>query len=181
MCVCAWSAVQAESVTPFLRTPQSAGILLLAEVAAVVGGRPLAEHLRAELFGPLGMADSSLGVARARQRSREVTMHFKKVAAEKEWDHNSEWWRNLGAPWGGLLTTVTDLTLFYQALLAGGTGPDGRRVLREATVAAATTSQTRGPAGLSSLPAARLETIYNGLGPPPPLSPSSRRRRSCPP
>jgi hypothetical protein len=24
-------------------------------------------------------------------------------------DHNSEYWRNLGAPWGGLLTTVGDL------------------------------------------------------------------------
>eukprot|EP01052_Picozoa_sp_SAG31_P013433 SAG31_NODE_806_length_11957_cov_2.232670_16_plen_89_part_00 len=75
-------------------------VLMLAEVARVVGGRTLANHLQEEVFGPLGMVDSTLGCATKRQRAREVAMNFAKTSSGSHFDHNSEYWRNLGAPWG---------------------------------------------------------------------------------
>eukprot|EP01052_Picozoa_sp_SAG31_P013432 SAG31_NODE_806_length_11957_cov_2.232670_15_plen_163_part_00 len=64
----------------------------------------------------------------------------------------------------GLLTTVTDLTNFYQTMLSGGCRScRPRRILQEETVAAAITSQTRGLFALSSLPLETQHTIWGGL------------------
>ena len=82
----------------------SQAIMLLAAVVEAVSGLPLPVYLRENVFLPLGMTDTTLGIAAERQPAREVTMHFESVAENRHWDHNSTYWRSLGAPWGGLLT-----------------------------------------------------------------------------
>jgi CubicO group peptidase (beta-lactamase class C family) len=37
------------------------------------------------------------------------------VPAVSDWDWNSNYWRNLGAPWGGAHSTVHDLAAFAEA------------------------------------------------------------------
>jgi len=59
------------------------------------------------------------------------------------WDWNSAYWRDFGAPWGGLHSTAGDLATFLQTFLNGGTY-DGPRVLAESTARAMTTLQTEG-------------------------------------
>ncbi|MDO8942681.1 MAG: serine hydrolase domain-containing protein, partial [Desulfobacterales bacterium] len=58
-----------------------------------------------------------------------------------DWNWNSRYWRQLGAPWGGLLTTPGDLAAYSRMLLNGGVTPSGRRLLSEASLAASTTNQ----------------------------------------
>ena len=59
-------------------------------------------------------------------------MHFEHIPANSSWDHNSVYWRTLGAPWGGLLSSAPDLALFYQAMLHGGalSPPESPRMRR---------------------------------------------------
>ena len=113
----------------------SQGIMLLAGVVEAVTGTPLPAYLSANVFVPLGMLDTCLGAggSRRRQPEREMTMHFQTVAENRSWDHNSTYWRNLGAPWGGLLTTVHDMTVFYQAMLGGASQLTRERILLPAT------------------------------------------------
>ncbi|MDP6039126.1 MAG: serine hydrolase, partial [Candidatus Latescibacteria bacterium] len=58
-----------------------------------------------------------------------------------DWDWNSDYWRNFGAPWGGLFTTASDLTTLCQAFLFGGEVNE-TRVLSKATVRSMTGDQT---------------------------------------
>ena len=139
----------------------SAGILLLSEVVTVLSGQSLADYLRDAVFTPLGMHSTTLGVAERRQRAREVTLSFEKVQANTDHDHNSEYWRNLGAPWGGLLTTAEDLSRFYQAMLRGGE-LDGARILQPETARQMTRSQTHGEHALPSLPRDRQTGLIFG-------------------
>ena len=44
-------------------------------------------------------------------------------AVPTDWDWNSDYWRELAAPWGGLTTTVADMNTLLQVMLAGGTIP----------------------------------------------------------
>ncbi|MGB0582193.1 MAG: serine hydrolase, partial [Limisphaerales bacterium] len=49
-------------------------------------------------------------------------------AAAKNWDWNSQYWRALGAPWGGAHSSAGDVNLFLRSFLH----PDGR-VIQPAT------------------------------------------------
>jgi CubicO group peptidase (beta-lactamase class C family) len=57
-----------------------------------------------------------------------------------DWNWNSRYWRSLGAPWGGLLTTPHDLSRYARMMLGRG-ALDEVRVLSPASVAAATRNQ----------------------------------------
>lgn len=127
---------------------QSMGFTILGEIIARITGRSCADFLQQELFKPLGMNDTWLGVPDewfeddALQASRIPTVH---VPAEHldglTWNWNSRYWRQLGAPWGGLLVTARDLATFAQFLLRGGTNRAGCRLLSPAAIAAATRNQ----------------------------------------
>lgn len=103
--------------TPLLFEPgtvvsyQSMGILLASAVVERVTHRPFRDFLRDEVFVPLGMADTSLGLG---GRSINDTAHCQ-VAEQTAWDWNTPYWRDLGAPWGGAHSTIRDVATFLAA------------------------------------------------------------------
>ncbi len=143
----------------------SQGIMLLAAVLEAVTGTPLPAYLAENVFEPLGMRDTCLGAGgpQRRQPEREVTMHFESVAANRSWDHNSTYWRNLGAPWGGLLTTASDMTLFYLAMLGGASPQTQERILLPRTAYSMCKSFTHGP--MSTVPASKQTGLIYGRKP----------------
>ncbi|MEX0704020.1 MAG: serine hydrolase domain-containing protein [Planctomycetales bacterium] len=125
----------------------SMAFALLGEIVRRITGKTCAEFLRHELFAPLGMADTALGApdgwfdgdAPAAARIPEIRVPPDQVGDEG-WNWNSRYWRQLGAPWGGLLTTPADLARFAQFMLRRGRS-ESHRLLSEAAVLAATRSQ----------------------------------------
>ncbi len=126
---------------------QSTGIAILATIIDKITGISHSEFLRREFFEPLGMCDTRLGApddwfAGANQtadRIAEVRVPAD-LATETMWNWNSRYWRQLGVPWGGLLTTPMDLAKFAQLMLNRGRVGD-RQILAEATIAAVTRNQ----------------------------------------
>lgn len=127
--------------TPLLFSPgtrtsyQSSGILLAAEIAERVSGRPLVEFMRTELFAPLGMKASSLGLG---GRKLEDTMQLQRDAPT-DWAQNSPYWRNLCAPWGDVHATAADVGRFVDYFVK----PEPA-ILKPATAAMMITDQNKG-------------------------------------
>jgi CubicO group peptidase (beta-lactamase class C family) len=115
---------------------QSMGFAMLAEVVRRVTGIPLARFLRDEVFGPLGMVDTSLGCL-DEARGRVASIRLDPDRPRTDWDWNSPYWLGFGAPWGGLVTSAADFARFCAMMLGGG-ALDGVRVLAPATVRAMT-------------------------------------------
>jgi CubicO group peptidase (beta-lactamase class C family) len=118
--------------TPLLFRPgnrvsyQSMGVLLAAAIVEKVSGQPMPGFLARTIFTPLRMRQASLGLG---GRALAETAQCQVPDAERsDWDWNSPYWRNLGAPWGGAHATARDLVLFLDAFAS----PDGE-VLPEAT------------------------------------------------
>jgi len=133
--------VAATCHTPLLFTPgtkvsyQSMGILLAAEIAQRVTKMPFRDFLRREVFLPLGMRETSLGLG---GRRIEDTAQCQ-VETTDDWNWNSPYWRNLGTPWGGVHTTASDIQKFLNSFLR----PNGL-VLKRETAAAMITDHTQG-------------------------------------
>lgn len=114
---------------------QSMGILLAAEIVELLTQRSLPAFLADAVFAPLGMNRSVLGVG-SFQKNDLVTMQTDRAAPEAgggdpnatSWDWNSNYWRQLGAPWGGAHASAGDVATFLREFLA----PAGT-VLRETT------------------------------------------------
>ena len=112
---------------------QSTGIAMLGEIVKRVTRKPLPEFLHDEIFVPLGMDDTSLGIQYI-DESRIPTIRVPEEVIEAEWNWNRAYWRELEAPWGGMFTTVRDLNVFLQTFLNGGAYGDAR-ILSPETVA----------------------------------------------
>ena len=127
--------------TPLLFSPgtrvryQSMGILLAAEIVERVAKKPLPDFLKTEVFTPLGMKDTSLGMG---GRKIADTMQSQ-VEEPSDWDWNSSYWRNLGSPWGGAHATAADIATFL-AYFAHPTA----KVLKPETAASMIVDQTGG-------------------------------------
>lgn len=141
---------------------QSTGLCLLGAVVESLSGLSLPRFLATRVFEPLDMKDTTLGEAAARQQGaygarREAAtvlteqtefMALNGVVAgaaseDTAWNWNSDYWRTLGAPWGGLLTSVVDVNRFCQVFVNGGVDrPSGARLLSEHTVELMTTPHT---------------------------------------
>ena len=124
---------------------QSMGFVLLARIIELVAGRSLPEFLRTEIFEPCGMVDTELGAPSSWFDGPDPKIdrvpHI--VVPEEQrggqtWNWNSRYWRMLGAPWGGLLSTTTDLLRFCAAVMPGAVrkrrGPFSEATIRAATV-----------------------------------------------
>ena len=59
---------------------------------------------------------------------------------QQSWGWNSPYWRDFGAPWGGMHSTGRDLAILLQAMLSGGTYGN-QRIFSRAAVAAMTRDQ----------------------------------------
>jgi beta-lactamase class C len=116
--------VQASLRTPLLFAPgaecryQSMGILLAAAVVEKITQTPLRDYLRRELFAPLGMKQASLGLGGRTIRSTALSQ----VSGNDDWNWNSPYWRDLGAPWGGAHSDADGVARFLTAFLE----PDGK-------------------------------------------------------
>lgn len=127
---------------------QSMGIAVLGELVTRITGKSCAEFLREEFFDPLEMRDTGLGApdawyegsTPAIDRIPEAVLMEDQVGGT-DWTWNSRYWRQLGAPWGGLLTTSQDLAKYAQFMLRKGATSEGRQLVSPATVAAATRNQ----------------------------------------
>jgi CubicO group peptidase (beta-lactamase class C family) len=126
---------------------QSMGFAILGEIIHRVTGRTCAQYLQEELFEPLQMRDTALGApaswftgsAPKLDRVTEIRVP-PEAAAASGWNWNSPYWLSLGAPWGGLLTTPSDLANFAQMLLQRGRVGEAV-ILSDAAVTAATSNQ----------------------------------------
>ncbi|NLD72322.1 MAG: beta-lactamase family protein [Chloroflexi bacterium] len=105
---------------------QSMGILMLQEIAERLTGQRLRDWLRERLFIPLGMRDTTLGLP-ADGMARTVYAHASGDPLygneQTDWGWNSAYWRDLGAPWGGLHATARDLGVFLSHILGEAAGP----------------------------------------------------------
>jgi CubicO group peptidase (beta-lactamase class C family) len=127
--------------TPLLFTPgselryQSMGILLASEIVSRIAKQAFPAFVHEHVFQPLEMRKTSIGLG-----GRAISeIMLCQVDEPSDWDWNSTYWRNLGSPWGGALSTVGDISRFLQYFAR----PD-RRVLKPETASAMITNQTVG-------------------------------------
>jgi CubicO group peptidase (beta-lactamase class C family) len=127
--------------TPLLFKPgtrcqyQSMGILLAAEIAQRVTRMPFRDYLKQTVFAPLGMSKTSLGLG-----GRQIAdTAWSEVTGNDDWNWNSPYWRDLGAPWGGAHATAEDVARFLEYFLA-----PHERVVRPETAAAMIVNQNAG-------------------------------------
>ena len=137
--------------TPLLFEPgtsfsyQSCGMAMLMDVVQRVTGTPLAEFMLREIFEPLRMTDSSLGVNWSKsERVSQVNLSagsFQYGGSDaSDWNWNSWYLWSLAYPWGGMFSTQADLLRFLNAFLDRGT-LGGRRVVSPQTAQAMTNNQ----------------------------------------
>jgi CubicO group peptidase (beta-lactamase class C family) len=111
--------------TPLLFRPgekvsyQSMGILLAAAIVEKVTGEPMPRFMARTIFNPLSMRQTSFGLGG--RRIADTAQCQVAEAERSDWDWNSPYWRNLGAPWGGAHATAPDLGTFLEAFAS----PDG--------------------------------------------------------
>jgi CubicO group peptidase (beta-lactamase class C family) len=116
--------------TPLLFSPgtqysySSMGILLAADIARRISGTEINDLVDKTVFGPLSMKHSALGLGRLKL-DQTMRCQVEKAAPEsgagdpkaKDWDWNSPFWRNLGAPWGGAHGSAPDVARFLAEFL----------------------------------------------------------------
>lgn len=138
---------------------QSMGTTVVAEIVQRLSGQPIGTFVKQEIFDPLGMRSTAFG-AKGFDRARLVRVETPKEAANTDWNWNSEYWQNLGVPWGGMFSTPDDFALICQMMLDGGTG-NGNRILSKASVRAMSTNRL---GEYPELPEAIARTHPWGLG-----------------
>jgi CubicO group peptidase (beta-lactamase class C family) len=104
---------------------QSMGILMLGELVERLTGMRLRDYLRERLFGPLEMQDSTLGLPPSgmTRAAYSLPAPFPPGGPDVGDDWNTPYWRDTGAPWGGLHSTVEDLGRFLMHMLGCRKGP----------------------------------------------------------
>ncbi|MDQ1329101.1 MAG: Beta-lactamase protein [Candidatus Poribacteria bacterium] len=143
---------------------QSSGIAILGEIVERIEDISLPEFLHREIFQPLGMKDTALGAHGietdriAYVNTADMEMGGVKMQ-NTDWDWNKPYWRNFGAPWGGMFTTVADMFRFCQMFLNGGEF-NGARVLKSETVKAMAIEQTN---SMEAIPVSAKQQVW-GLG-----------------
>ena len=115
---------------------QSKGILLAAEIVERVTGEGLRDFERREIFEPLGMGRSCLGLGDyAIEDTVWCGTSMELDADGRRFGPNSPYWRDFGCPWGGMHSTGPDLAVLLQCMLNGGEY-GGTRIFSRAAAAA---------------------------------------------
>lgn len=138
--------------TPLLFKPrtgfsyQSMGILLAGEIVERVTSMRLRDFEKKEIFEPLGMKDSSLGLGGRRIADTVWCCEPQgDPQDEARFGPNTEYWRDMGHPWGGMHSTTSDLAILLQTMLNQGVYA-GKRFLSRAAATAMVTNRNRNPA-----------------------------------
>jgi CubicO group peptidase (beta-lactamase class C family) len=138
---------------------QSMGTAVVAEIIQRLSGQSIAQFLRREIFEPLGLKSTGLG-SQSFPRDRLVRVQVPEYQAGSDFDWNSTYWQELGAPWGGLFSTPEDFAVICQLMLSGGSWA-GVRLLSPAAVRMMTTNRLD---DLPDLPEPVRRTQPWGLG-----------------
>lgn len=116
--------VKESLTTPLLFAPgtkvsyQSMGILLAATIAERITKQPFPQFLHQQVFSPLGMKDTVLGLGRLKiADTAQCQVEYADPKGGNDWDWNSNYWRNLAAPWGGAHSTAADISKFLRYFL----------------------------------------------------------------
>lgn len=109
---------------------QSCGIAILGEIVERLTKVRLREFMEERLFGPIGMNHTTLGI-RDDLFPNLVDVALPDEQLVTDWHWNTPYWRNFGAPWGGMFSTAADLVCFLQMFL--DRGKVGRRVILSTT------------------------------------------------
>ncbi|MES2473993.1 MAG: serine hydrolase domain-containing protein, partial [Pseudomonadota bacterium] len=126
-------------------------ILLASYIAEQLSGTPFPQYMEEKIYKPLGMSKTGLGL-RGRAKASTVASQGAPAMTEagklswKDWNWNSDYWRNLSAPWGGALGPASDIARFYDEFLF-----KRGRILKPETEALMITNQSSPgvrPAGL---------------------------------
>lgn len=123
---------------------QSMGFVVLDQLIQKVTQLSSQDFLKQELFEPLGMLNTHLGLPENAEtssllnRRAEVRLRSKDENPDGDW--NSNYWLTLGAPWGGMISTADDLTRFCQMILNEGQHHD-HKILGASTIHSAISNQ----------------------------------------
>lgn len=117
--------------------------LLLGEIVRKVGGKPLDEYAKENIFVPAGMMETTYNPPAAWRARIAPTEQYPGMNAPLRGVVHDETARYMGGVAGhaGLFTTAEDLRKFGEMLIAGGTA-NGKRVLSPLTVRKFTEPQT---------------------------------------
>ena len=104
---------------------QSMGILMIGALVERITGMKLKDYLRERLFDPLGMRATTLGMPASGMERTALSLPapFSPDSNDVGDDWNTPYWRSLGAPWGGIHSTVEDLGRFLLHMLGQREGP----------------------------------------------------------
>ena len=138
---------------------QSSGILMLAEIIQRLEGVTIRDFLCREIFQPLGMRDTYLGRGHLPQK-RTALVRLTDEQAQSRGNWNTDYWRDFGAPWGGMHSTVSDYLRFLLTMLSRGTFNESQ-VWGRSTVHAMTMDQT---SAMVAIPAEQRAKMRWGLG-----------------
>jgi CubicO group peptidase (beta-lactamase class C family) len=107
----------------------SMAILLASVIASKIDSRPFGKLIDEVVFRPMGMTKTVLGMAKGAVRSQTELA----TGQEPGWDWNSDYWRGLGAPWGGAHSTAEDIAKFLGAFLNAEKHPLGEGITKSMT------------------------------------------------
>ena len=124
---------------------QSMGTLVVAGLVQELSDMSISDYLQKNIFEPLGLEASTLGrrhllPSRIVQVQRPGFLAAKDDPEVTDYDWNSDYWQNFGAPWGGMYSTPDDFAVICQMLLNRGVW-NGKRLLSRATVEKLSTSR----------------------------------------
>lgn len=139
---------------------QSTGILMLSEISERITGKPIRQQLAESIFKPAGMDSTHLGW-RNDFEGRRVDAKVDTDDSANHWNHNSSYWKDFGAPWGGVHSNTADIASLLQLLLDSGKSRSGASVFEPGTVRSLLADYTHSEPKLSA--ASRLKEGW-GLG-----------------
>lgn len=111
---------------------QSMGTLMVAEIVERITGQPLPRFLEQEIFEPLGLTGTSLGLG-SLDAERIVGVRVPEYLSGGDYHWNSSYWRQLGAPWGGMFSAPEDFAQICRLMLDGGRA-GGAQLVSRATI-----------------------------------------------
>ena len=133
------------------------GFNTLGAIVEIVSGRPLEDFLRERIYEPLGMSESSNHESKSPAEKMSVVYERKDGQWSVKWKPGDESDYPFVRASGGMISSAADYLRFCQMFLNGGE-LDGRRVLVEASVRAATYPHSR--ALYSSEQQAQMNSFY---------------------
>jgi CubicO group peptidase (beta-lactamase class C family) len=118
---------------------RNSGWMILAEIIRRIDGRTIEKYLQEELFNPLKMKDSSIGMPKELYENLGNRLAFKDAEPGYiQWSGVDNLGGNKPHPLlvlgGDGYSTATDMGILYNALWNGGESLDGVRILKKRTV-----------------------------------------------